>query len=121
LPPEQVVEAWIPTLFTKSSSADVVHETATIMSEFHPAGMRAMLSAFAEADLRDVLPTVDVPTLLLHGEADQRSPRNVAEALHAKIPTSSLVTIPGVGHVCNLEAPETFNATVRTFLRSNQH
>lgn len=121
LPPEQVVEAWIPTLFTKSSSADVVRETATILSEFHPAGMRAMLSAFAEADLRDVLPRIEVPTLLLHGEVDQRSPRSIAETLHAKIPRSSLATIPGVGHVCNLEAPEAFNAKVRSFLRSNQH
>lgn len=120
LPPEQVVEAWIPTLFTKSIPTEVVNETAKIISEFHPAGMRVMLLAFAEADLRDMLPTIKVPALLLYGEADQRSPLNVAENMHARIPTSKLVIIPGVGHECSLEAPEAFNAEVRSFLRANK-
>jgi pimeloyl-ACP methyl ester carboxylesterase len=91
LPPEQVVKMWIPTLFVKSVSTEVIEETVTIMSEFHPIGMRTMLLSFAEADLRDMLPTIKVPTLLLYGESDQRSPLNVAEILHAKIPTSKLV------------------------------
>lgn len=120
LPPEQVVKMWIPTLFTRSVSTEVIEQTETIMSEFHPVGMRAMLRAFAEADLRDMLPTIKVPTLLLYGEADQRSPLNIAENLHAKIPTSKLVIIPGVGHEISLEAPETFNAEVRSFLRTDQ-
>ncbi len=90
------------------------------MSEFHPAGYRAWAYAFAEADLRDVLPHIDVPTLLLYGDADQRSPLNVAEDLHAKIPASRLVVLPGVGHLSNMEAADQFNAEVRNFLRSNQ-
>lgn len=48
MPPEQVVEALIPTLFTKSVSIDVIDEIAAIISEFHPAGMRAMKLAFTE-------------------------------------------------------------------------
>jgi pimeloyl-ACP methyl ester carboxylesterase len=120
MPPRQVVQTWIPTLFSASAPADVVVETAAIMSDFHPAGMRAMLSAFAEADLRDVLPDIHVPTLLLYGEADQRSPLHVARELHASIPTSKLVVIPGVGHVSNLEAPEIFNMEVRNFLKAKQ-
>ena len=119
LPPEQVVEMWIPTLFVKSVSTKVIEETAAIMSEFHPVGMRTMLLSFAEADLRDMLPTINVPTLLLYGEDDQRSPLNVAENLHAKIPTSKLVIVPGVGHEISLEAPEIFNAEVRSFFRAN--
>jgi pimeloyl-ACP methyl ester carboxylesterase len=62
---------------------------------------------------------VDVPTLLLYGDADQRSPLSpVGEALHAGIPGSKLVVVPGVGHVVNLEAPERFNEEVRSFLLS---
>lgn len=120
LAPEQVVEKWIPTLFTKSVPVEVIDETAAIISEFHPAGMRVMLFAFAEADLRDMLPTIDVPTLLLYGGADKRSPHGVAENLHARIPTSKLVVIPGVGHECSLEAPDIFNAEVRSFLQANK-
>ena len=76
-----------------------------------------MAHAFAEADLRDVLPRIEVPTLLLHGEADERSSPAVVEALHAAIPDSTLVVLRGVGHQCNIEAAERFNTEVRSFVR----
>jgi pimeloyl-ACP methyl ester carboxylesterase len=76
------------------------------------------IGAFAASDLRAVLPTVPVPTLLLYGAADVRAPRSVAEALHAAIPGSELVLLPEVRHMGNLEAPEAFNAEMRRFLRT---
>jgi pimeloyl-ACP methyl ester carboxylesterase len=82
------------------------------------AGLRSMAVAFADADLRDVLPTIDVPTLLVSGADDRRAPRPVAEALHAAIPGSRLVLVPGAGHDVNLEAPREFDAAVRSFLRA---
>jgi pimeloyl-ACP methyl ester carboxylesterase len=117
LPPDQVVPGYIPGLFTESAPAELIDEVVAIMSEFHPAGVRAMAHAFAEADLRDVLPRINVPTLLLYGDADQRSPLNVAEDLLARIPTSRLVVMHGVGHQSNIEAAERFNSAVRSFLR----
>jgi pimeloyl-ACP methyl ester carboxylesterase len=75
-------------------------------------------AGFAEHDLRDVLPIIDVPSLLLYGDQDVRSPLSVAEEMHAKIPGSKLVVLPGVGHMSDVEAPERFNAEVRSFLRS---
>ena len=59
-----------------------------------------------------------MPTLLLYGELDERSPLTVATDLHGRIPGSELVVIPGVGHVSNIEAPAGFNDEVRRFLRS---
>ncbi len=47
-----------------------------------------------------------------------RAPRPVAQALHAAIPNSELVLLPDVGHECNLEAPEAFNAQLRRFLHA---
>lgn len=67
----------------------------------------------------DVLPvTVSVPTLVLHGDHDARSPLSVGEALHEAIPGSTLVVLKRVGHVSNIEAPERFNDEVRRFLGS---
>ncbi len=117
--PEEVVATWLPTMFSSSVPAEIVEETAAMMADFHPSGMRAMLRAFAEADLRDVLPRIEVPTLLLYGEYDQRSPLSVAQELHARIPKSNMVVIPGVGHDSSTEAPEIFNAEVRRFLTAN--
>ena len=119
LPADEVVAEWLPSLFSGSPPVAVVEEVAVIMRDFHPAGMRAMAYAFAEADLRDVLPRIEVPTLLLCGEADQRSPLTVAEALHAAIPHSTLVVLDGVGHQSNVEAADRFNAEVRGFLRQS--
>ena len=119
LPPDQWAREWIPTLLTESAPTEVVDEVVAILSDFHPAGQRALLDAgFAEHDLRDVLPRIAVPTLLLYGDQDLRSPLNVAEEMHAKITGSRLVVMPGVGHMSDVEAPERFNAEVRGFLRS---
>jgi pimeloyl-ACP methyl ester carboxylesterase len=119
LPPDQFVPGWIPGLLTGSAPAELADEVVGMMSEFHPVGYRALAHALAEADLRDVLPRIDVPTLLLYGDADRRSPLSVAEGLHAKIPASTLVVMPGVGHLGNLEATESFDAAVRNFLRKS--
>lgn len=116
LPPERLVTELIPTMFTDSAPAELVEEFAASMRAFHPAGLRANARSFAEADLRDVLPSIHVPTLLLYGDRDVRAPSNVAQDLHAEIPGARLVTIPGAGHVCNIDAPERFNAELRAFL-----
>jgi pimeloyl-ACP methyl ester carboxylesterase len=116
-PLEEVVREFIATLYTPSVPHELVDETIDIMlGATRPTGMRAMGNAFADADLRAVLPTIDVPTLLIYGDADQRSPVSVGEALHAQIPESKLVVIPGPGHVVNLEAPERFDEELRSFL-----
>ena len=117
LPADQFVPGWIPGLLTESAPAELVDGVVAMMSEFHPAGYRAMARGLAVTDLRDALPRIDVPTLLLYGDADRRSPLSVAQDLHARIPGSTLAVIPAVGHLANLEAPGRFEAEVRAFLR----
>ena len=119
LPPEQWVRGYLPGLFTSSAPPELLEEAAAIMLDVRRAGMRAMVRGFAEADLRDVLGGIQVPTLLLYGDADRRSPPEaVAAELHRRIPGSRLAVLPGVGHAANMEAPDRFNAEVREFLRS---
>ena len=74
-----------------------------------------MARASAE-DLSGLLGSVDVPTLLVCGDQDVRAPRPVAEHLHRAIAGSELAVLSGSGHVCNLEHPDQFNATLRTWL-----
>ena len=109
----------MPGLFSKAMPPETVDELVTIMSEIRPVATRAMAYALAEANLRDVLPSVDVRTLLLYGDVDERSPLNVAEDLRDSIPTSRLVLMAGLGHEGYLESPERFDAEVRRFLRSS--
>jgi pimeloyl-ACP methyl ester carboxylesterase len=118
LPGEELVREVLPTLFAPTAPKSLLDGFAKGMAEFHPAGLRATARSFAEADLRGVLPTIDVPTLLVYGSADVRAPLDVAKSIHSAIRGSSLVVIDGVGHVPNVESPERFNREVRTFLRS---
>lgn len=118
LPPERWVEGYLPELLTPAAPEGAVEAATEMMLDTRAAGMRAALRAFGRADLREVLPTIAVPTLLLYGGHDGRSPLHVAEELHSAIPESTLIVFPDAGHESNLEAPGAFNAEVRRFLQS---
>jgi pimeloyl-ACP methyl ester carboxylesterase len=117
-PPEEWVADYVPGFFAGPVTQESIDEMIAIMSDVRSAGIKPMVQAFAEADLRGMLADIAVPTLLLYGELDERSPRAVAEAMHAGISGSELVYLRGVGHVSNIEAPAAFDAEVRRFLRS---
>jgi pimeloyl-ACP methyl ester carboxylesterase len=117
--PEAFVRTWVPSLFPSGADPAVVEDYVKVMAGFHDGGVRQMLHAIAEADLRPVLPTIDVPTLLLYGAEDARSPVPLAEAMHREIRGSELVILPEVGHMSNLEAPDRFNTVVQGFLERN--
>lgn len=87
-----------------------------MLSDLHPAATRVALTAFAEADLTPVLPALEVPTLMIYGELDERSPREVWEPIHGAIANSDLVLIPNVGHMVDMQAPDHCNAAIRAFL-----
>ena len=118
--PDVWVREWLRTLLTDSASPELVGEVSAILADYHPGAQRALLlhSGFAEQDLRDVLPRINVPTLLLYGDKDVRSPLTVAQEMHASIPRSKLVIIPGAPHLCDMEDPDRFNVEVRGFLNS---
>lgn len=80
------IPGWV---FKAGSDVELVDELTTMIADFHPASMRTSLQAFAEADLTDTLAEVDVPTLLLYGELDVRSRREVWEPI-AFFPTTCL-------------------------------
>jgi pimeloyl-ACP methyl ester carboxylesterase len=116
LSPDAFVGRLLPTMFSQATPPESVDRFGASMLAFHPAGFRAMARASAE-DLREVLPRIDVPTLLVYGDKDVRAPLTVAEDLQAAIPGATLVVLPDTGHLCNIEAPEQFNRAVRNFLR----
>lgn len=115
LPPGEFVPKYLPGMFSESATQEVREELASIMSDFHPVGFRLMATASAQADTRDLLPNIRVPTLLVWGDADKRSPMSVAYQIRDAIPGARLAVISGAGHVSNLEKPAQFNTIVRDF------
>ena len=116
--PEEFIPGWIPGLVTDDAPPKLRDEIIAVMSDFHPAGYRAMSLAFADLDLRPALSQIRVPTLLIWGEDDRRSPPTVGRQMCDSIPGSRLVVLDGSGHMSNLEQPEQFNTEVRKFLNN---
>jgi pimeloyl-ACP methyl ester carboxylesterase len=88
--------------------------------DFHAAGLRAMANALRRRRPARRAGAADIPTLLLYGDADRRSPVRIGQDLQAQIPGSRLVVFPGSGHMVNLEESERFNDEVRGFLSPDQ-
>ena len=109
----------LPGLFAGKPPAEISQVFEAMAADVRPASMTRALLIMAETDQRDLLPRIDVPTLLIWGELDARSPLTVARQFAQEIPDTELVIIPGAGHVSNLERPDEFNRAVRTFCRAH--
>jgi len=108
-----------PGLFAGAPRAELVPLLEAMAADVRPHSVRVALGVMAAADQRDLLPHISVPTLLIWGERDARSPLGVARRFARAIPHAQLVVIPGAGHLSNLEQPEAFNAAVRVFCREH--
>jgi pimeloyl-ACP methyl ester carboxylesterase/class 3 adenylate cyclase len=64
-----------------------------------PGMLSALYRMNKEIDVRDVLPTVRVPTLVLHGSEDELVPIEAAKFMAQRLPSARLVELPGVGHM----------------------
>jgi pimeloyl-ACP methyl ester carboxylesterase len=109
----------LPGLFAGAPPAEFVPLMEEMAAAVRPESMKTALLVMAEADLREVLPRIAVPALLIWGEQDARSPLRVAQQFEEAIPDAELVVIPDAGHVSNLEQPERFDDAVRRFCRAH--
>ena len=57
------------------------------------------------ADLWDVLPSIQAPTLVVRGALTQVLPRTVAERMLAAIPDAELIEVPESGHSVPTDRP----------------
>ncbi len=116
---DHLFDPTLPGLFAGDPPTELESLLEAMSADVRPESMRTALLVMADADQRDLLPRIAVPTLLIWGELDARSPLSVARQFQDAIPDAKLVVIPGAGHVSNLEAPEPFNDAVRKFCRAH--
>src|SRR5438552_13329906 len=74
LPAHEFVGRWVPAEFFVDASGELQEEMVAVVSEFHPLGFRLRAQALADNDTTELLPTSDVPPLLLWREGERRSP-----------------------------------------------
>jgi 3-oxoadipate enol-lactonase len=61
----------------------------------------------------ELLGTITAPTTVVGGELDVPCFREMSKVLADRIPNARRVTVPGVGHMVNMEAPEAVNSLLR--------
>lgn len=116
LAPAEFGAVMLPSMFSEGVPASVADGFRADVEAADPGGFLTMARACEAADLRGVLDGIEVPTLVLAGDADVRAPLPVAEAISGGIRGARLVVLPGVGHVISLEAPGAVTREMRAFL-----
>jgi 3-oxoadipate enol-lactonase len=79
-------------------------------------GFIGCCQALSDFDLRPRLSRIAAPALFLCGASDAALPGT--KALHAGLPGSALIEIPGAGHIANVENPAAFTRALTEFLAS---
>jgi pimeloyl-ACP methyl ester carboxylesterase len=89
--------------------------------DYRAAGrLRPILVKVVGEDLRDLLPRIAAPTLLLWGDEDPEVDREAMEILAAGIRGARLMVFPGAGHFPFDDAPTVFLRTLRGFLEEGE-
>lgn len=84
-----------------------------------PIGIAGTLLALASrTDTTDVLPRINVPTLILVGEHDKITPPSASQAMKDKIKNSELHILKHAAHMSNIENADEFNSHVTGFLKN---
>lgn len=88
-----------------------------MMRETGPeAFVRQQRAIMGRPDSRPLMPSIEIPTLILVGEGDAITPPEVAREMADLIEWSSLVVIPEAGHTSTLEQPEKVTQALRLWL-----
>lgn len=111
-----LAEARVDFLIAPGALDDVRTEVIETMARIDPSAYRVGAEAVWLADQRDRAAAIGVPALVIVGEADRVTPPDLSRALAKAIPGAGFETIPGAGHISNLERPAAFNAAVDEFL-----
>ena len=79
------------------------------------------MAALFEIDVRDILPSIRVPTLILHRTGDQVAPIEGARLMAEQIPDARLVEFEGSDHVPFTGDFEPILDEIEEFLTGTRH
>jgi class 3 adenylate cyclase len=111
---EGMVELFAPSL---ADDPKAVEFTARMeRSAASPAMVQQIFEMFLDIDVRGILPTINVPTLVLHRRGDRVVNRRAGKELAAEIPHARYVELPGIDHVPWAGDPEAVLGEIEEFL-----
>lgn len=119
---EAVADRMLPKLLGRSthqSQPQLVAQVREMIAKSPVPGIVGALRAMRDRpDSTPLLPSIDVPTLVVAGQEDELMPANAARAMTQAIPEAMMTVIPGAGHVPCLEAPTATSRVLAEFLEA---
>lgn len=78
--------------------------------------IRQQMAIMARRDQRELLPEIEIPTLVLVGSEDQPTPPHLSQEIAEAIEWASLGIVPNCGHLSTMERPEAVTRALRAWL-----
>ena len=101
---------------SKIDARGLAEYAALFSTTGHVAGALGMMARWDLVPLQGDLDRLAAPLTLVTAEGDKATPPSVSEAVHARLPSSTLIRLPGLGHLAHEEAPGTVaDIILRTF------
>lgn len=115
-----IADIMIPKLLspaTIQTRPELVQRVRKMIEGNQVSGIAGDLMAMAErCDSVPLLKQITCPTQIIVGELDLPTPPTDAQLMANQISGARLVVLPAAAHLSNLEAPDPFNATLRSFV-----
>jgi non-heme chloroperoxidase len=94
-------------------------EAITLCHQSAPQAALACIDSFGTTDFREDLKKVQVPTLVIHGDADAIVPiEGSGQRTHQAVVHSQLMVLNGAPHGLNVSHAQVFNDALLSFLRA---
>jgi 3-oxoadipate enol-lactonase len=112
---EETLERWFTPAFLRQNPPVVKLIREQILTT-PVAGYIGCAEAIRRLNYLDRISGMKTPTLIIVGEDDPGTPVSASEAMHERIPGSTLVVLPSARHLSNVEQTDPFNAALLKFL-----
>lgn len=113
-------EAPMPAFFKYDDKCGEYKRLMARVSPANPAAVCLLNVAFLALDHRDVLPTIDIPFLMIEGGMHVIYEKASYDYIAEHTPNCKRVVFEGAGHALNMEFAEEFNRTVDAFIQGKE-
>ena len=120
-----LADFYVRSTFTVDPLPEGAEDVRSAIAGMRPEAYVASTETCFGVQLDHALADLTAPTLVLWGERDEKTPRELSERIAEQVPKARLEVIPDAGHLSVLENPDEFTRLVRDFLeggdRDGQH
>jgi pimeloyl-[acyl-carrier protein] methyl ester esterase len=100
------------------ATTKMLREALSFRPEPNQQGLLGALDILRTGDLRADLPSIETPSLLIHGVLDKLASLSAAEWTAKALPNAELIALPNAAHEPFISYPELFTQKVTEFLRA---